>query len=140
MNLASIIAHLVDAVPALKLVGGAAQFERAAAGLAALPAAFVLPAKETAEESPFMDQTVQQLVAVEFVVLVAARNLTDDEGAAAIESLETVRKAIRSALLNWAPDTISHGCEFLSGEILAFENGVLWWQDTYRTAYLIRSA
>jgi hypothetical protein len=139
VNLAPIIEQLRVCVPALRLVGGAAQFERAAGALTTLPAAFVLPTKESAAESAFMDQLVEQLVNAEFVVVVAVRNLTDDEGAAAVESLEPVRTAVRDALLGWQPAANAHGCEYASGEIFEFGNGVLWWQDTYRTAYLIRS-
>lgn len=139
MNLTPIIDRIRDEVPALKLVGGAAQFERALGGLTALPAAFILPAAEAAEPSPFMDQLVQQQVGAEFSVLVAARNLADDEGAAAVEALEPVRVAIRAALLGWPPTDEHDSCEFRAGELVAFDNGVLWWQDRYSTAFLIRS-
>lgn len=140
MNLAPVIEQLRVAVPALRLVGGAAAFERAADSLTTFPAAFVLPAKEAADDSPFLSQAVEQLVSSVFVVLVAVRNLGDDEGAAAVESLEPVRTAVRLALLGWQPAEDAHGCEYVAGELLAFENGALWWQDTYRSAYLIRSA
>jgi hypothetical protein len=140
MNLAPIITHLRDAVPSLKLVGGAAQFERAFTGLTTLPAVFVLPAKEAADTSPFMDQVVEQMVASEFAVLIAVRNLADDEGAAAVESLEPVRVAVRDALLAWQPATDYNGCEYRAGDLVAFDNGVLWWQDSYATAFMIRSA
>lgn len=104
-----------------------------------MPAAFVLPAAESAETSPFMDQVVQQNVASEFAVLIAVRNLADDEGAAAVESLEPVRVVIRNALLGWQPATDYNGCEYRAGELVAFDNGVLWWQDRYTTGYVIRS-
>jgi hypothetical protein len=140
VNLAPIIEQLRDVVPSLRLVGGAAQFERALGGLTTLPAAFVLPAREQAGESAFMDQLVEQLVNAEFAVVLAVRNLADDEGAAAVEALEPVRTAVRDALLGWQPAPDAHGCEYVAGELVAFDNGVLWWQDTYRTGYLIRSS
>lgn len=139
MNLAPIIEQLRNSVPALKLIGGAAQFERAVDGLTTLPAAFVLPARESAAESEFMAQIVQQLVTSEFAVPIAVRNLADDEGAAAVESLEPVHTAVRDALLGWQPATDYHGCEYVNGELVAFDNGVLWWQDSYRSGYTIRS-
>jgi hypothetical protein len=140
VNLIPVIARLRDAVPILLLVGGAAKFEQALAGLTTLPAAFVLPATETGGPSPYMDQTVEQAIAAEFAVLIAVRNLADDEGEAAVGSLQPVREAVRQALLNWAPAIDYDGCEFRAGELLAFDNGVLWWTDRYGTAYLIRSA
>lgn len=140
MNLTPIIDRLRDEVPALKIVGGAAQFERALGGLTALPGAFVLPASEVASESPFMDGTVEQRVSAEFAVVIAARNLADDEGAAAVEALEPVRVAIRSALLGWKVSADLDSAEFRGGDFLAFDNGVLWWSDRYGTAFTLRSA
>lgn len=139
LNLALIIEQLRLAVPALRLVGGAAEFERAVQGLTALPAAFVLPARDVGGPSAFMGQITQQQVASDYVVLLAVRNLADDEGAAAIEALRPVRIAVRDALLGWVPDADFDNCEYAAGELLAFENGVLWWQETYRTATVIRS-
>lgn len=139
MKLASIVARLADRVPAFKLVGGAAEFERAQQALAALPAAFVLPAKDLAQQNQFMGQMVQQQVATRFVVLLAVRNLADGDGAAATDSLEPIRIATRNALLNWTPDGALDGCDYASGDLLAFANGTLWWQDFFNTAYTIRS-
>lgn len=142
MNLRPIIARLEDECPTLKLVGGAAQYERAVQALAAYPAAFVMPAEDRAERSPFMSQTVEQRVASIFVVMLAVRNLADGEGAAAVEALEPVRIAVRDALLAWQPDypiNDMDGCEYEGGAIVAFHNGFLWWGERYLTAYTIRS-
>jgi hypothetical protein len=139
VNLAPVIQRLTDECPFLKLVGGAAQFERALQGLTAIPAAFVLPARDRGTDSPFANQIVEQEVSSEFSIVLAARNLADDEGAAAVDELERIRAPVRDALLNWQPDDDYAGLEFRSGELLAFANGVLWWGDVYATAYLIRS-
>lgn len=138
MNVAPVVDRLAEQVPTLRLVGGAAQFERALQGLTAMPAAFVLPARESASEGEFMSQLVQQQVTAEFAVVIACRNLADSEGAAALEALDPIRVAVRDALLGWAPAD-HDGCEYVAGEFAEFANGVLWWTDTYRTAYLIRS-
>jgi hypothetical protein len=140
VNVRPVVDHLRAIVPALALAAGAAEYERALNALAALPAAFVLPAAEVAGENAFMDQMVQQEVAADFVVLLAVRNLSDGEGAAAAESLEPVRVAVRQALLGWTPDGATNGIEYAGGRLLAFHNGALWWEETYRTAYLIRSS
>lgn len=139
MRLKPIIDRLSDEVHTFKIVGGAAQFERAIEGLTGTPAAFVLPANDAADASPFMSQVVEQTVNVEFVVVLAVRNLADDEGAAATESIEPVRESVRAALLGWPPSTEHYGCEYRGGSLQAFDNGILWWADTYRTAFLIRS-
>lgn len=140
MNVAPVVDRLRDRCPALKLVGGAAQFERAAQALAALPAAFVIVAKETARPNEHMAQIVQQQVAATFAVLIATRNLADGEGAAALETLEPVRESIRAALLAWPPFADADGCEYQMGELQLFANGTLWWADYYTTSYLVRSA
>ena len=139
MNLAPIIAKLQDACPQFNLIGGAAEFERASNGLTALPAAFVLPARERGTDSPFANQIVEQNVGAEFSIVVAVKNVSDATGAAAVDELEAVRTPVRDALLGWAPADGYFGCEFRSGDLLAFNNGVLWWGDVFSTAYLIRS-
>ena len=139
MNLAPVIARIHEARVGFALVGGAAAFDRAMQGLTALPAAFVLPARETAGENAFMGQLVQQEIAAEFAVLIAHRNLADDEGAAAVDTLERTRLALRNALLGWPPFDGAGGCEYVGGELVQFDNGVLWWQDRYTTSYVIRS-
>lgn len=135
----SIVMQLRAQALSLKLVGGAVQFEAAKDGLTALPAAFVLPSGESAEESPWLDTLVQQRVGTEFVVVIAVRNLADAQGAAALDVLSPVRAEVRDALLNWKPDDADDGCVYRNGRLVAFANGVLWWQDIYSTAYTIRS-
>jgi len=139
VNVRPIIQRLRDAVPVLKQVGGAYDYEAAASVLKNFPAAFVLPAAESASDNPFMDQLVEQRVSAECVVLIAVRNLSDAVAEAAAQSLEPVRLAIREALLGWVPEGAEDNVEFVQGAMLVFANGVLWWQDFYRTAYLIRS-
>lgn len=140
MNLAPIIERIRDECPLFLLVGGAAAFERATTeGLTTVPAAFVLPARERAAPSPFMDRTVEQMVDFSFSVAVAVRNLSDSTGAAAVDELEFIRAPLRDALLGWPPADGYNGCEFDTGDFLAFMNGVLWWGDVYRTANVIRS-
>ena len=139
MRIAAIVERLRDQCPELKLVGGAASLERAVRGLTTTPAAFVVSASEAAEPSPFMDQIVQQRVAAEVQVFIATRNLADDLGEAALEMQEPVRESIRAAFLNWAPGAEFDGLEFTAGASQMFENGVLWWLDTYSTGFNIRS-
>lgn len=140
MLIAQVIARLQSQCPVLKMVGGASSLERAMAGLPAFPAAFVMPIKETADESPFMDQLTQQRVLTQFVVVLAVRNLADDEGVAAAGTLWEVRERVRDALLGWTPDAAESNIEFVGGELSAFENGFLWWEESYRTIQTYRSA
>lgn len=139
MNLGSIAERIRDQCSLFKLVGGAAAFDRAREGLTTLPAAFVLPAEESAQPSPFMDGFVQQHVDVAFSVALAVRNLADATGAAALDELQPARDPLFDALLAWTPAGCDQHCEFKSGRLLAFTNGVLWWVDVFATAIVIRS-
>lgn len=140
LDLQPTVTRIRDSVPALKLVGGAAEFENATNAAMALPAAFVLPARDRGGSSPFGNQIVEQQIDSEFAVVLAVRNLSDSTGsAAAQQSLKPVRDAVADALINWPPDPDFFGCEFSNGQLTLFENGVIWWTDTYRTSHLIRS-
>lgn len=139
MNLDPIVDRLESQVSALKLVGSAANFANAALKLAVFPAAFVLPATESAERNPFMDQAVEQTVSMQFGVAFAVRDLKTSDGSAAHDALEPVRSPVRDALLGWKPPDAEAGIEFVGGQLIEFENGVMWWVDTYRTEYMIRS-
>ena len=139
MNLASVVDRIESRSSSFKVVGGAAKFDQATKGLPAAPAAFALLGQETGEPNPFANQMVEQLVKVSFVVVIATRNLEDDRGLAAADSLESLRLSVRDALLNWTPDGATDGCEYESGQLMLFENGVLWWADNFGTKYMIRS-
>ncbi len=133
------IARLRAEAPMLKTAGGAVEYERALQNAPALPAAFVIPGRETATDNEFGNQIVEQRVDVDFAVVLAVRNVSDASGAAALESLKPVRDAVCVALLNWQPDAEFYGCEYGGGELFAWKDGVIWWAETYRTSHLIRS-
>jgi len=138
-----IIASVVDRIRArcgeFTLVGGAAQLDAAMDALTTTPAAFVLPARDTADENPFALQMVQQLVNSEFSVVLVAENVSDTTGSSGVDTLSPVRDSLRAALLNWAPADGSTPCEYVRGELATFGGGQIWWTDTFRTSYLIRS-
>lgn len=141
VDLDSIAERLRAEVPALRHVGGAAEFVAAVDHVPAVPAAFVLPLREDALDSPFMDGFVQQVVGCEFVVMLVARDLSDAAGGAAVQALAPLRKAVAAALLGWTPTGAEAGVEYRGGAFQAFdEDNNLWWQETYRTAFIIRSA
>ncbi len=140
LDLSSVVTRIRGQVPAFKLVAGAAELARALDGLTTTPAAFAVPGPASGGESPYMNQAVEQQVVDQFHVLIAARNLRDDEGAAATDTIRPLRSATLNALLGWAPVGGEFGCEYVGGDLEQFDNAVLWWRDTYRTAYTIRSA
>lgn len=140
MSIASVVTRIQQQCPTFALVGGAAQLDAAMDALTATPAAFVLPARDTAGDNPYGNQIVQQQVDSEFSVVLAVANASDAAGATAGDDLAASRSTLRSALLNWTPETALTPCEYVGGELATFSGGNLWWTETYRTSYLIRSS
>ena len=138
MQLASILAHIKNLCPALRQVGGAAEFSALPeAGPQAVPAAFVVPLEERAGHNA-LDTGISQRVDTRFGVILAVRNLRDGVGAAANDDLETLRRAVKDALLGWQPAGADDVCTFGGGRVLQLANQVLWWQDDFLTAYYER--
>ncbi|MXS82273.1 phage tail terminator protein [Nitrosomonas oligotropha] len=136
-----IIARLKDQVTSLKLVGGAADFDAAAESLKQKPAAFVLPNSERANQSTTGTMAVSQENTVRFAVVLAVQNLRDARGENAQADLLSLRTDIMSALLGWEPDEDADfkPIEFSGGRLLQLADRVLWWQDEFVTAHLLRS-
>lgn len=136
--IAEIIARLQAQVTSLKVVSGVADFSTAALNKPmATPAAFVLLASESAEDNQLLG-AFDQRISVVFTVILALSNRRDPTGAAAMDDLEALRTAIKSALLAWCP-TPANGepVRFGSGQLLRFDDGLLWWADEFRvTTYL----
>lgn len=132
-----IIAQL-KTVSTLALVEGAAGFAAAAdpqtgAKPKAVPAAFVLRLADSGQPTlTFM--RVEQRVAATFGIVYCVRNVADAKGGAAAGDLESVRAAGRAALLGWHPPG-ADPFEFDAGALLAFRDGYMWWQDSYRSHY-----
>lgn len=137
--IAALIARLQLEVSTLKLVAGAAAFQQASeTNPAATPAAYVFPVRESAGSNPVAPD-VHQRVAVEIAVVLVVRNVSDAIGAASAQDMEALRGEVKAVLLGWPPAT---GCDALergTGNLLAFRDGHLWWQDTYKTAFYDRS-
>lgn len=139
MNPASIITRLRAECPTLRAVGGAAEYDVAANGITVTPAAYVVPMAEVADDNILLGHTAQRVVASVGVLIVVSDHASAASGLDGLNSLEAYRIAIRSALLNWPPVPDADPFVFEGGAILDFRPGELWWQDTYRTAYDIRS-
>lgn len=134
-----IIAHLKDQVTSLKLVGGAADLDAASESLKQKPAAFVLPNSERANPSTTGTMAVSQQNTVRFAVVLAVQNLRDARGENAQADLLSLRTDIITALHGWEPDADFNPIEYSGGRLLQLADRVLWWQDEFVTAHLLRS-
>lgn len=139
MNLAAIISRIESQVTALKIVGGAAEIVAASEALAASPAAFVLEELNAAGENNVANDTHQR-VEVSLSVFLAVKNAKDSRGEAGQGDLETLRLAVRAALLGWSPAAGIEPLTYTGGELFRFEPGLIWWREGWRTAHYIRSA
>jgi hypothetical protein len=136
---ALIVARLKDQVASLKLVGGAADLDAAAESLKQKPAAFVLPNSERASENKTGTMVVRQKNTVRFAVVIAVQNLRDARGENAQADLLSLRTDIMTALHGWEPNADFNPVEFSGGRLLQLADRVLWWQDEFVTAHLLRS-
>lgn len=134
-----IITRLKDQVTSLKLVGGAADLSAAAESLKQKPAAFALPNSERASGSITGTMVVSQENTVRFAVVIAVQNLRDARGEKAQADLRTVRMAIATALHGWQPDSEFDPIQYGSGKLLRLTDQVVWYQDEFLTAHLLRS-
>lgn len=141
MNIEPIVTRLQATIPALRDVGGAAEFEAVTAtGTPAKPAAYVIPLTDSADD-PYLGigATAQRITATFGVLLIAANHVRGRLGTKALEDLNTLRVAVRQALIGWQPGAAFEPCLFSDGALIDFEPGLIYWQDNYRTAYDART-
>ena len=123
----------------LKLVGAAAEFQVAAESKpAATPAVYVIPLDEAPQPNSMDNIVIQRVVSSVGIVLVV-RNVSDAKGQAAGSDMTELRKAVKALLLGWQPLAGHDPLERGPGQLLAFRDGHMWWQDIYNTAYYDRS-
>lgn len=139
MDLSALIQRLQERVGALRQVAGAAGFQVAVeSGVSTPPAAYAVLLEERAAASEFGDAVIQR-VEVLIAVCLVVRNVADARGAAAAQDMDALRGAVKTALLGWVP---AEGCDPLQrtgARLLTFTDGLMWWQETYRSAYYDRS-
>lgn len=133
-----VMQRLIAEVPTLRQVAGAADLATAEDDMKRAPAAFVLPIREAPGQN-YLELGVSQRVVRTFGVLLASRNLRDARGEEAYVELESLRDQVMAAYLNWQPDTDHEPCEYAGGRLIRLSNAVLWWQDEFRTAHLVRA-
>ena len=137
-----VIDRLVEKVPELKVVEGAADLAAAAeSGVRQFPCAFVIPLADSPSELELATGSTQQRLSSQLGVIMVVRNLRDARGQNALVDLTVLRKLVHEAIYGWTPDAqvfdpLTRG----GGRILQLDNQTLWWQDDYATASYLRSA
>ncbi|MCX7172437.1 MAG: hypothetical protein NT159_00540 [Proteobacteria bacterium] len=123
----------------LALVGGAAEFQKAAeTNPPATPAAYVIELSEDAGPN-LVPPDVHQRVKANIGIVHVIRNVADAKGDAARKDMEALRGGTKGKLLGWSPATGYAAYERARSNLLVFRDAHMWWQDGYSTEFFDRS-
>lgn len=136
MNLSAVITRVRDNCPAFRSVGGAAEYDVAADGLTAAPAAYIIEESSRAQPNQLLG-IVRQDVDVTFGIFLAVRNVKDAAGVNGLADLQTLRDAVWSALAGFIPPGAFRPVEYTGGQLMDFQPGLIWWRESYTTTHTI---
>ncbi|MBX3580833.1 MAG: hypothetical protein KF810_02915 [Rhizobiaceae bacterium] len=140
----SIVAAFIAALeaidpPVFRLVGGAAEFASIDTVPTAMPAAFVLVESEESAENQRSTGPVLQRTIAEVAVVIVTDNVSDHVGAAAAVEIETLKAAVRAALIGLVPDPDEgNPVEHISGELLKAQGGTIWHRELFAAAFYLQ--
>ena len=142
MDLELVITRLTPLVTAktLTLLGGSADL--AGAQLDAgngYPAAYVIPLAERGGQNNSATMFVRQKIDMRFGVLLAVKNWRDAVSRRSLNDLKSIKDAVRASLIGWLPTGCDDLVTFGSGKLVRIQDGILWWQEEYLTAFYLRS-
>ena len=139
--LADAVARLSDQVPALKLVGTAADLRNAIEDKPrAVPAAFVLKEERSTSAAGSSNGVLLQTCQVTVQVVLFVRNVSSERrGEGAREQMDALIASVRGALLKWSPDNTRffHGLSHLASRDESYSGGWLVAQEIFQTRYPI---
>lgn len=81
---------------------------------------------------PDIGQPLQETT-ITFGVVIGIRSINDPTGEKGLVALEKKRKALRSALMGWKPDSEHEPVLIGSGSLIGFAENGLWWLDRFST-------
>lgn len=125
-------------VAEFKEVAGAADIANVLQGRVSDPGCYIFQERETAAENSMATAVVQRVV-LQFAVIIVVRNVKDSKGADAADTSHALQSSVIAALTGWTPDSNSEPMAYVSGNLLAFDNGFLTYKNTFKTAQYLRS-
>lgn len=133
--IAAIIERLkAEASPPFSIVEGSADLASLGAGQPnAMPAAYVFVAEEAAEENSRVNAVMQRME-IDVSVVVITSNVSDVQGAAASVEIETLKKAVRRALVGWQPEGADDVITNVGSRLVRVREGAVWVEMTFATA------
>lgn len=129
----------IDPAP-FSIVAGAAEFASIDNALpVAFPAAYVLVEEEASAPSSRGTGPVLQRCEADVAVVIITDNVSDAVGGAAAGDIETLKSAVRAALVGFVPVGSQDGTpvEHVSGELLKAKNGTVWHRELFAAAFYI---
>jgi len=140
-SIAAAVARLEPTVPALRLVGTAADLRTALDSKpAAAPAAFVLKEERSAAPAGGSTGVLVQMCSVTVQVVLMLQNVRQTAtGEAACKQMAALIADVRGALLKWSPDEsrFFHGLSHLASRDESYSGGWLVAQEIFQTRYPI---
>lgn len=137
-----IVERLRSAVPALRAVGGAADFEAVRErGATVTPAAWCLLGAGSPQKALLSSRTVTQSTGETFGVIVAQRDHRYEEAGASEDAIAVIRQ-VRRAVIGWTHPDAPGAVMTMGGTygVWAFKDSVLYWHETYLANYHTRTA
>lgn len=133
--------RLRDQVPALRLVGNAADLQTALkAQPNAVPAAFVLRSERGDKPGGYSGGTLVQNVNVAVQVVLWVRNYAQaGTGSGARGEMDTLQQAVRAALINWTPVAAFDVLSLEAERDEAYDGGSLVAQSIFRSNYRLQA-
>ncbi|MEM6726864.1 MAG: hypothetical protein AAF618_00065 [Pseudomonadota bacterium] len=131
----AIRAHIAAELPQFLDVGLAGNLADALSrGNARYPSAYVFPLSEVGGPNRFMNEAViDQEVRERFSVLLLVRSVGARRSEEAIDDIEVIRPALKTALGRYRPEGAHGGCRHYQGQLTSNigQGGKLVWQDSF---------
>lgn len=131
------IRRLESQMPDLRQCAGAVELASAREDIRNTPALWVIPVRDQAGNNDILNGVSQMVTSVVGLIF-AVRNFSDGTGAAGHSDLMNHRKQASASLLGWQPGDADEGVELVGGRLLGYNDATVWWQDDYRTRYMVR--
>lgn len=121
-----------------RIVGGAGDLAQVKDVPLALPAAYVFVKQEDSEPNARATGPSLQITALDVGIVIVTANIADARGAAAAADIESLKMAVRDALVGWHPASAASAVENVGGQMVKTSGGTVWWEHTVSTTFYVR--
>ncbi len=106
-----------------------------------LPTAFVMPLQDESDRNRYSEECHFQTGTSIVSVRACIKNTTvrDAGNTTGTVGIETLKQSIRAALRGWKPTNSKNAVDHVIGQILDFDEGVIWWEEQFIIATQIQT-